>query len=79
MTNFYGCYIFWRLGIARVSFLLYVAFSSDHAYQWLEERKLPQSKKQGGFVKPLGSKVRYDTGRPPMEYSEIVDHETDIN
>lgn len=65
MTNLYGVYICWRHGIARISFLLYVAFSSDHAYQWLEERKLPMSKKQGGFVKKLG--------RSPIVRDSVLD------
>lgn len=55
----WGCYILFKTGMNPASFMLYIAFTYDHAFDFIERAKFPRRSRQ--YVKRLGSKHRWYT------------------
>lgn len=53
MLECFVCYLYWNMGMNRVSICLYVAFSYEAAQSWLDERTFQHTKKRGAFIKQM--------------------------
>jgi hypothetical protein len=67
MTNHWGVYLFWRLGMSPVTFCIYIAFTSDAAFAYAETLPFANNKKRGWFVKQVGVKKRHYKYKEPYE------------
>lgn len=52
----FGVYLFWKIGMAPVDICVYVAFTSDAAFDYAETLPFVSNRKRGWFVKVMGIK-----------------------
>lgn len=82
MSDKWGVYLFWRIGMTPVDFCVYVAFTYDAAFAYAKTLPFTSNKKRGWFVKLVGMKQRHyrhraeyvhEPNEPPDEaYEEEV-------
>lgn len=68
----WAVHLYWRSGMTPVDICIYVAFSYDAAFEFVNQLAFISNKKRGWFVKPWGKKNRHytyheDYGEPPQE------------
>lgn len=68
-------YINERVGIMPVEMLFYASRSLPDALRYLASREHLNTKKRRVYLKRLGSKIRYDSKRPPVEYEDEPDEQ----